>query len=171
MSTPSTNHPQPTENHQTYWLLWRPSISRMTPFSWSLAPVYFKDCCLDFLLALLSSLRSSLIDRREFLYRHDVKLISKGYNMQNEVTLLPTLLLPVEVVEAGFNVRVIVVDLVLVESCLRIESIQSLLELYQLSFPSLSVTSLVADVLSRTKHEKEKISILLWIFLSVMFTY
>lgn len=53
----------------TYWLVWRSSISRMTPFSWSLAAVYFSEVCFSFLLPFTSSFPSNLIDLREFLER------------------------------------------------------------------------------------------------------
>lgn len=56
-------------------------------------------------------------------------------------------LLSVEVIKAGLDVGVIVVDLVLVEICLGVKSTQSLLELHQLPFSPLPVASLVANVL------------------------
>lgn len=52
---------------RTHWLDWRPSISRMTPFSCSLAAVYFREEALDFLVLFSSSFLSSLMDLREFL--------------------------------------------------------------------------------------------------------
>ena len=59
-------------------------------------------------------------------------------------------LLSVEVVQAGLDVSIIIVHLVLVEGCFGVESCQSLLELHQLRLPPLSVASLVANVLSIT---------------------
>ncbi len=67
---------------RTYWLVWRPSISRMTPFSCSLAAVYFRDEALDFLLLFSSSFLSSLMDLREFLIAKqpsNIKLYIKSY--------------------------------------------------------------------------------------------
>lgn len=51
----------------THWFVWSPSISRMTPFSCSLAAVYFRDCGFHFLLPLSSPLLSSFMDLRAFL--------------------------------------------------------------------------------------------------------
>lgn len=58
--------------------------------------------------------------------------------------------LSIEVVQAGLYVRVIIVHLVLVEGCFGVESRQRLLKLHELSLPSLSITSLVTDVLRIT---------------------
>lgn len=134
---------------QTYWLVWRPSTSSMTPFSCNLAPVYFKDCCFDFLLPFSSSFRSILMDLREFLWRHSIKLHCVewhwGFQRWKECRLCRSL--SVEVIKAGFDVGVVVVDLVLVESCLGVKGTQSLLELHQFPFPPLPVAPLVANVL------------------------
>lgn len=61
--------------------------------------------------------------------------------------------LSVEVIQTGFDVCVIVVDLVLIESCLGIERSQSLLQLNQFGFPPLPIAPLVSNVLP---HEKKK---------------
>lgn len=58
--------------------------------------------------------------------------------------------LPVEVIQAGLDVGIVIVHLVLIEGCFGVECRQCLLELHQLGFPPLSVASLVANVLSIT---------------------
>lgn len=58
--------------------------------------------------------------------------------------------LPVEIIQAGLDVGIIIVHLVLVEGSFRVECCQGLLELHKLSLPPLSVASLVANVLSIT---------------------
>lgn len=58
--------------------------------------------------------------------------------------------LPVEVIQTGLDVCVIIVHLVLVESRFRVECCQCLLELHKLCLSPLSVASLVANVLSIT---------------------
>lgn len=60
-------------------------------------------------------------------------------------------ILPVQVVQTCFDVGVIVVDLVLIESCLGVQGAQCLLKLNQLCFPSLSVAPLVPYVLSNER--------------------
>lgn len=70
----------------THWLTWSPSISRMTPFSCSLAAVYFRDCGFHFLLPLSSPLLSTLIDLREFLNTQNTHMMP----LQNKVKLSPT---------------------------------------------------------------------------------
>lgn len=69
--------------------------------------------------------------------------------------------LSIQVVKAGFDVSVVIVDLVLVESCLGVEGIQSLLELHQFCFPPLSIASLVANVLSFNTERRVMIILLL----------
>lgn len=59
-------------------------------------------------------------------------------------------LLSIKVVQAGLYVGIIVVHLVLVEGCFRVECCQCLLKLHKLSLPPLSVTPLIADVLRIT---------------------
>lgn len=54
-------------DEETHWFVWRPSISRTTPFSCSLAAVYFNDWGFHFLLPRSSDLLSSFMDLREFL--------------------------------------------------------------------------------------------------------
>lgn len=56
-------------------------------------------------------------------------------------------LLPVEVIQAGLDVGIIIVHLVLVEGCFWVECCQCLLELHKLGLSPLSVASLVANVL------------------------
>lgn len=142
----------------THWFVWSPSISRTTPFSCNLAAVYFKDCGFHFLLPFSSPLLSSFIDRREFLNTHgtcNVNNVIKPCNSTFRQRFNLSIKygwdsLSIEVVQAGLYVGVIIVHLVLVEGCFGVESRQRLLKLHKLSLPSLSITSLVTDVLRIT---------------------
>lgn len=141
--------PQTVTWIQTHWLVWRPSTSSMTPFSCNLAPVYFKDCCFDFLFPFSSSFLSILMDLREFLWRHSIKMHCVewycAFPRRNEYRLCHSL--SVEVIKAGLDVGVIVVDLVLIERCLGVKGTKSLLELHQFPFSPLPVAPLVSNVL------------------------
>lgn len=65
--------------------------------------------------------------------------------------------LSVEVIQTGFDVCVIVVDLFLIERRLGIERSQSLLQLHQFGFPPLPIAPLVSNVLP---HAKKQVNIL-----------
>lgn len=81
--------------YHTYWLVWRSSISRMTPFSCSLAAVYFNEACFSFLLPFTSSFPSSLIDLREFLGREQQKrLLIDLLSLYTSATLLAVFSFP-----------------------------------------------------------------------------
>lgn len=58
--------------------------------------------------------------------------------------------LPVEVIQAGLDVGIVIVHLVLVEGRFRVQCCQCLLELHELGLPPLPVASLVANVLPNT---------------------
>lgn len=59
-------------------------------------------------------------------------------------------LLPIQVIQAGLDVGVVIVHLVLVEGRFGLECHQRLLKLDKLSLPPLSVASLVANILRVT---------------------
>lgn len=59
-------------------------------------------------------------------------------------------MLPIQVIQAGLDVGVVIVHLVLVEGRFGLECRQCLLKLHKLGLPPLSVASLVANVLRVT---------------------